>query len=202
MSDLINYDLPIESADGEEPLLIDGNAGFYEAQPRGKSYVYIERYVQKKVFFTPLLEGTESSIRPKTYLVKTTNYQDMGGGLVMFDRHYAQIPESWFDYQVVAVSTAWVGGLLDALYYVNPNISGGFDRNTSILAKVTRNYYLESELPSILNLEAPTYFLPGGFSGFQIFPNIIVREDDVGIYLGKIYEVAEFTGTVVVRSPD
>jgi hypothetical protein len=201
MSDLINYDLPIESADGEEPLLIDANAGFYETQPRGKSYVYVERYVQKKVFFAPLPEGTESSIRPETYLVKTTNYQDMGGGLVMFDRHYAQIPQSWFDYQVVAISTAWVGGLLDARYYLNPNFSGGFQRNTSVLAKVTRKYYLESNIPSDLTLTAPTLEQLGSFSGSVTFSDAIVREDDVSIYLGNIYEVAEFTATVTVVSP-
>lgn len=198
MSDLINYDLPVESAEGEEPLLIDANAGFYETQPRGKSYVYVERYVQKKVFFTPLPEGTESSIRPETYLVKTTNYQEMGGGLVMFDRHYAQIPQSWFDYQVVAISTAWVGLLLSAEYHVNPNFSGGFQRNTSVLAKVTRKYYLEKDIPASINLEAPNLFQIGGFRATVTFTNVIVREDDVSIYLGNIYEVATFTGTVTV----
>ena len=202
MSDLINYDLPVESAEGEEPLLIDANAGFYETQPRGKSYVYIERYVQKKVFFTPLPEGTESSIRPQTYLVKTTNYQEMGGGLVMFDRHYAQIPQSWFDYQVVAISTAWIGRLgNNADYHVNPNFSGGFQRNTSVLAKVTRKYYLEKDIPANINLEAPNLFQIGGFSAIVTFTNVIVREDDVSIYLGNIYEVAEFRATVQVANP-
>jgi hypothetical protein len=200
MSNVTN-DLPVDSAEGEEPLLIDANAGFYEAQPRGKSYVFVERYVQKKVFFEPLPEGTESSIRPKTYLIKTTNYQDIGGGLVMFDRHYAQIPLEWFDYQVIAVTTAWVGGLLDSFYYVNPNFSGGVQRNTSVLAKATRRYYLEANLPTLLNINVPQQTTLGPFKGSVTFNNILVREDDVSIYQGNIYQVTTFRANVTVVSP-
>jgi hypothetical protein len=211
MSDFVTHDLPVESAEGEEPLLIDANAGFYEAQPRGKSYVYVERYVQKKIFFEPLVEGTESSIRPETYLIKTTNYQDIGGGLVMFDRHYAQIPLAWFDYQVVGITTSFFRSLTTTLT-INPRFIGGSQQNTSLLAKVTRKYYLEKDLPIDLNINAPEekrVLTPitetvnvGGIIivreiGFEPvdFINIIVREDDVGIYQGNIYEVATFTGT-------
>jgi hypothetical protein len=209
MSNVTN-DLPVDSAEGEEPLLIDANAGFYEAQPRGKSYVFVERYVQNKTFFAPLPEGTESSIRPKTYLIKTTNYQDMGGGLVMFDRHYAQIPLAWFDYQVVNITTAFRGGFAGRIT-INPAFTHGVERNRSVLAQVTRRYYLESQIPLNLNLNAPeinrdviaiieTTIVDGiritQVVGYQpaSFQNVVLREDDVSIYQGNIYEVATFTG--------
>jgi hypothetical protein len=198
MSNFVTHDLPIESAEGEEPLLIDANAGFYEAQPRCKSYVFVERYVQKKTFFEPLPEGTESSIRPETYLIKTTNYQDIGGGLIMFDRHYARIPLDWFDFQVVSVTTAVDKGLLDATYIVNPFSGSG--RNTSVLAKATRRYYLESNLPTDLVINIPQFSQIGTVTGSIDFPSITVREDDVSIYQGNIYQVTSFNATVVVVS--
>jgi hypothetical protein len=212
MSDFVTHDLPVESAEGEEPLLIDANAGFYEAQPRGKSYVYVERYVQKKIFFEPLVEGTESSIRPETYLIKTTNYQDIGGGLVMFDRHYARVPDPWFDYQVVALTLAFTGGFTEGTVTINPQFDQGIKRNTSTLAKVTRRYYLESNLPTNLNFNAPQVSKPVDavretvvISGIIItrvvsynpttFIDEVIREDSVSIYQGNIYEVATFTGS-------
>jgi hypothetical protein len=200
MSNVTN-DLPTNSAGGEQPLLIDGNAGFYETQPRGKSYVFVERYVQNKDFFAPLPEGTASSIRRETYLIKTTNYQDMGGGLVMFDRHYAQIPLVWFDYQVVAVTTTIERGLTTATYYINPSFSGGFQRTVSVLAKATRKYYLEENIPTNLNFTAPEQSRPGSFTGEEEFQNIILREDDVSIYQGNIYQVTTFEGSVTVKTP-
>jgi hypothetical protein len=125
----------------------------------------------------------------------------MGGGLVMFDRHYARIPVEWFDYQVVAVTTTIERGLTTATYYVNPSFSGGSQRTVSVLAKATRKYYLEENIPTNLNFTAPQQSRLGSFSGEEEFQNIILREDDVSIYQGNIYQVTTFEGSVTVETP-
>lgn len=201
MSKQPTYDLPPASSNGSQPLLLDANAGNYSTLPNGGGIVFIERYAIRKPFVRRQAINTTSNIRPETYLVKETNYTDVGGGWFEFERHYAEVPASWFDFQLVAVTTAWFGGVLVADYVVNPQFSGGFQRTTSVLAKVTRNYYLKENIPTNLNLNAPQLLQIGGFSDSRTFVDAIVRADDVSVYLGQIYEVASFRATVTVSSP-
>jgi len=201
MSKQPTYDLPPASANGTQALLLDANAGNYSVLPNGKGIVHIEKYVIRKPFVNRQEIGTPSSVRPETFLVKETDYTDVGGGWFEFERHYANIPDPWFDFQVISVTTAWVGKLLSADYVVNPLRSGGSQRNFSTLAKVTREYYLEDDIPTNLDLTAPRFIETSGFTTTVTFTNIKLREDDVNLYLGKIYEVARFTGTVTVSNP-
>mgnify|MGYP003331757412 CR=1 FL=1 len=208
-------DLPIEAADGEVPLLLDANAGFYEAREKGNAYVYVEKYAINKNNYIPLKIGTANEQRPKTYLVKETNYTDIGGGFISFERHYAVVPDSWFDYQVVSykvvkntIAQSIFGqddviiGSETLINDAESTISGNeyvfrVDLNTqnTVLAKAIRKYYLEKDLSSAdLQINNRQISFRGspfiGGSLFRLVP------DNVQVYLGDIYEVTSFEVTL------
>ena len=166
--------MPAIAGDGNEPLLLDANAGFFEAQKRGEAYVYVERYAIKKTAYQPLPIGTPSDIRSDAYLVKETNYRDVGGGFVTFDRQFAVVPNSWFDYQqigvsvgislhaVTALSVNFLGTNFSYVHCANVSTSSSatiiglllllqFNSNdagatSSFLSKATRSYVREADL--------------------------------------------------------
>lgn len=214
-------DLPIEAADGEVPLLLDANAGFYEAREKGNAYVYVEKYAINKNNYIPLKIGTANEQRPKTYLVKETNYTDIGGGFISFERHYAVVPDSWFDYQVVSykvvkntIAVSIPGqeipiiiGSETLINDAESTTSGNqfifnefvfsVDLNTqyTVLAKAVRKYYLEKDLSSA-DLQINDRKI--SFRGSPFFGGSSVRlvPDAVQVYLGDIYEVTSFEVTL------
>lgn len=178
-------------------ILLDANARFYQAQPQGNAYVYVEKYAARKGDFTPAAIGTSADNRD-AYLVKETNYKDIGGGLVTFERHFAVIPNEWFSYEQVTYIKQgrhdWFGENPQTVY--NPDeIDDGFSdfieyTNTlTRLANATRTYYLEGQFnENDVQLETPGHINPSG--------NIKIRPDSVRVYMAGILEVTSYIITV------
>lgn len=182
----LKYDLPRISGNGDAPLLLDKNAEVYNNLPTGKGYVYVERYAQKKSRYEPLAIGTPSVNRRNTYLIKEQNFRDIGGGLFEWERHYALVPESWYDYQVVSYRY-YKFSYFNTTFYLNPNFTGG--NTDSTLAKVTREYYLEKDVNDAIEHLEPTSLT----NETGLFEDVIgIREDEISVYAGKIYEVKKY----------
>ena len=185
MSKQPKYDLPVVSADGTEELLLDANFRNYSTLPSGGGIVFVEKYAVRKAFVNRQAIGTESDLRPGSYLVKETNYQDVGGGWFEFERHYSPIPESWYDYQVVNYR-------IDYFLFIttiNSRDPSPNDQGRQVLAKATRTYHLESELADLsINIEAPALNPP--------VTNAVIAPDGLTIHLGKIYELITYRASV------
>lgn len=180
--------------DSGDEILLDENAGFYYAQPQGNARVFVEKYAARKNDFTPATIGT-SAISHDAYLVKETNFTDIGGGLMTFERHYAALPNSWDGYEVVSYTEQeryeGFGGATGQIV-VNPearptgmyNFISNSDTVTR-LAKATRTYYLEDNFnESTLDLTMSGYVAPTG--------SIKVRPDSFRVYMAGIFEVTSY----------
>ena len=178
-------------------ILLDANARFYQAQAQGDAYVYVEKYAARKGDFTPAAIGTSADSR-SAYLVKETNYTDIGGGLVTFERHFAVLPGEWFSYEQVTYirqerydrfgenpQTVYnpeelTEGLSNFIEYTN---------TLTRLAKATRTYYLQEGFDeSAVQLETPGHINPSG--------EIKVRPDSVRVFMAGILEVTSYIITV------
>ena len=182
---------------GENGFLIDANARFYQAQPQGNAHVYVEKYAARKNDIEPAAIGMGATTRD-AYLVKETNYTDIGGGLVTFERHFAVVPETWFSYeQVTYVKQGRYDRFGDNPQTVfNPESVTGelsqfieYTNTLTTLAKATRRYYREEDLTDdLLQLEAPGHIDPAG--------EIAISPDTVRVYMAGIYEVTSYIITV------
>lgn len=186
-----------ESLPGGDTFLLDANARFYQAQPQGNAHVYVEKHAGRKNDVQPMLIGTGSDNRD-AYLVKETNYNDIGGGLVTFERHFAVVPDEWFSYEQVTYVKQGRYDLFGAnpQTVINPeSINSGLSQfveytNTiTTLAKATRRYYLEGNLTAdVLQLETPGHIDPSG--------EVAISPDTVRVYMAGIYEVTSYILTV------
>lgn len=175
----VKLDLPFLAGNGEVPLLLDANAGFYEGQKEGQSYVYVERYAVKKTAYEPLPLGTQSEQRPDAYLVKETNYSNIGGGFITIDRHYAikpgfldqeepippgeLAPIAWFDLEAITYTRQERGAIgFPDPFQITINIESYrfpddgnlsflvIDQKTNtVLARAARRYYRTEELEAL-----------------------------------------------------
>lgn len=177
MSKQPTYDLPPASSNGSQPLLLDANAGNYSTLPNGGGIVFIERYAIRKPFVRRQAINTTSNIRPETYLVKETNYTDVGGGWFEFERHYAEVPATWFEFRELSISgvsatTVTRQEIPPPLEGQDPLIQLTFTYRTiinsdntdvrlpvfarrnnfqaSVVAKATKTYFLESQIESVI----------------------------------------------------
>ena len=179
-------------------ILLDANARFYQAQAQGDAYVYVEKYAARKGDFTPAAIGTSADSR-SAYLVKETNYTDIGGGLVTFERHFAVLPGEWFNYeQVTFVKQGRYNryGLdLQTVYNPEEVLPAGlsdfieYTNTLTRLAKATRTYYLQDGFDeSVVQLETPGHINQTG--------EIRIRPDTVRVFMAGILEVTSYIITV------
>lgn len=179
-------------------ILLDANARFYQAQAQGDAYVYVEKYAARKGDFTPAAIGTSADSR-SAYLVKETNYTDIGGGLVTFERHFAVLPGVWFNYeQVTFVKQGRYNryGLdLQTVYNPEEVLPAGlsdfieYTNTLTRLAKATRTYYLQDGFDeSVVQLETPGHINQTG--------EIRIRPDTVRVFMAGILEVTSYIITV------
>jgi hypothetical protein len=182
----------LPNANGE--FLVDENAGFYYAQPQGNAHVFVEKYAVKKIDFSPGSIGGTASSRDG-YLVKETNFSDIGGGLMTFERHYAVLPTAWDGYEIVSYieQERYEGfGGAEGQIVVNPEARpyGMFNfisnsNTVTRLAKATRTYYREDGFnESIMDLEPVGYVDPSG--------EIKVRPDSFRVYMAGMFEVTSY----------
>lgn len=188
------YDLPGRAGRGAAPLLLDANANVYNMLPTGGGYVYVERYAQKKDQYIPLEIGTRSTRRNQAYLIKEQNFRDIGGGFFEFERHYAVKPQNWYNYEMITYKHA-VFSFVISKYYLNHTFTGG--GVSSALARVDRFYVLEHELESSIRYYNPRALVSdtGEFGEVEG-----IREDEVSLYAGKIYEIKRYTAVDVTFS--
>jgi len=196
----VKLDLPTIAASGEAPLLLDANSTTYNLLPVAGGTVFVETYAQKKTHYKELAIGTPSVVRPETYLIKEQNFRDIGGGFWKWERHYAVKPESWFDYQLVSFSYGYrffiiIGTSITQTAHVNTRLDTAGGGTDSTIAAATRTYYLKPELDALsLNTNPPALSAETPAT----FTDAIIREDEINIYAGNIYERIVYTATFTV----
>ena len=100
---ILSYDLPEDFLENEEAVLVlDSFASFYRPRMESDGVVYVEKCVVRKSKYVPTEPLSVKSDKNNAYLVKETNFQDIGGGLRQFERHYATLPSDWFDFERVS----------------------------------------------------------------------------------------------------
>lgn len=87
------------------------------------SKIFTELYVTKKGEYDFLEIGTRSDYHNSAYLYQETNFKDIGGGLMTFERKYARIPDSSYTVQTVSVP---VGRLIAMSQQTPPLTSQGY----------------------------------------------------------------------------
>lgn len=92
-------------------IVLDANHNYYKPQVEHDGVVFVEKCLVRKGKYVPDVNLTPSTNRVGAFLVKETNFQDVGGGLQTFEKHYANIPTTWFDYVQVSYRTLWWGAI-------------------------------------------------------------------------------------------
>ena len=168
----IVYDLRVGD-DNSIPALLDRNHSTYYLQDEGNALVQTEKYLVKKEFYRPRVLGSARG-RPfvDQTLIKEDGFQDIGGGFCTFIRHFARIPDSWFDFEeknVLVYESGNVMGInFDSFYgrggYGNYGFgyAGSTKKNMTFLAKATRYYVTKQTLDSY---QDNRYSLEGGWAG-------------------------------------
>lgn len=89
----IKYDLPEGFFDAG--TVLDANHSFYQlSENLPGANVYVELHAARKgAVPTPEL-GTFSSTHTTARLVKQDNYNDIGGGIMTYQRHFAEVPDT------------------------------------------------------------------------------------------------------------
>jgi hypothetical protein len=213
------FDFP-ESFQNDENaiLLIDANNSVYQPNDVSDGVVYVEKYLVRKGKFreTERLDENEdlvaSTIRPNAFLVDETNFQDIGGGLQTFERHYATFPSSWYDFQEVSYRTVYWG----AINWRSRSGTGAtWQTERKVLAKATRYYLKHKDVPTDKvpedDLQATKFadrfdiyyaFEPEGRLGrnwedYIPDPNnptkVVIAPDSIRKYMGYIYEFTRYT---------
>lgn len=208
MSNPNKLDLPtgIESI---FPKLIDENFSTYQLQKEGNAQVFVQKYVIKKDSYIPYFPtpiGSFSEVHTQALLIKEDSFTDIGGGYATFLRHYARIPDSWFDYEPKSVLYYFrnnVGGAVGINYdYGCGQLPVGFNgcgvigfsrRNVTVLAKATRYYITQDVLESYVNND---FILPqsgGGWKYSHLYPDAQAENTYTTInQFGKNYSVPSY----------
>ena len=100
-----------------EATLIDANFGFGLQDPHiPGSKIFTEKYVTKKQDYNFLPTGTLSQFHPKAQLYDETNFKDIGGGLMTFERKYAVVPNPTAETKSVGVQVGRIFGAEGSAY--------------------------------------------------------------------------------------
>jgi len=84
-------DLPVTFHD--EATLVDGNHKFSLLDPKiPNSRIYTELYVTKKGNYNFMPIGTTSDVHPGAQLYDEGNFTNIGGGMMTFERKFADVP--------------------------------------------------------------------------------------------------------------
>ena len=217
MSKQPKYDLPPQSGNGTVPLLLDGNFRNYSTLENGGGVVFVERYAVRKQFVNRQAIGTPSAIRPETYLTQETNFTDVGGGWLEFERHYSELPASWFEFELVGVQCSVTRRArlvqegaelvrqqrIARLSIFLPGFGTSSGESYPTLAKATYRYVLEGGVE-----EASELSLSGGIIRSPFLnvgdswksPQFIPKIPEVTLFSGTIYQIKSYTATITVES--
>lgn len=210
MSNLV-YDFSDEFLNDENAIIVlDFNRNVYKPQVEHDGLVFVEKCLVRKGKYNPTALLTPSSVRANAFLVDEVNFQDVGGGLQIFERHYATMPTTWFDYTQVSYRTLWWG----ALNYRSPSGGGdSWDKTRASAAKATHYYFKKSDVPSIPVPDTETNgqdFVTDLTKTYTMYPQsrfgrrfedsigrigqtIAIAPDRISVYMGDIYELVRYT---------
>jgi len=187
MNNLI-HDLPLSTADGSVPILLDGSAAFSIQVEQAAGYRWTERYAIRKQYYTPLAIGSESTIRPGYYLVKEQNFRDIGGGFFEWDRLYANIPQSWNDTRQFAFNYTAERQVITTSGGETTIETFQTSRSAQVSTRVNHTYQLGYPATVAQSLSDPIYG-----AGAAIAAGTTVRPNEVEVYLGNIYVIKTYT---------
>jgi hypothetical protein len=212
MSSVLNFK-DEEFQNNENAILVtDSRFSVYRPRMESDGVVYVEKCVVRKSKYVPTEPLSVKSDKNNAYLVKETNFQDIGGGLRQFERHYATLPDDWFDFERVSYRALWWGAIN---YRSTVGRGSSWDKTRVTLAKANRKYLLKDDVPTVPVPEgdnvgqtyvddfdfiytiAPESRLgrnwdAGGTNG----TTIAIAPDRVVPYLGQIYEFTRYTMTI------
>ena len=129
MANEIIQDLSKEFTEGNEAVLMDANFRFYlQEQSIPGSNIYVERYYVSKTDYAQLATGTESTNHSNARLFDETNFRNIGGGLMTFDRYFADIPENFTEQRMVTIRCGSLFGVTFTGYnqrYIGGQLASG-----------------------------------------------------------------------------
>lgn len=213
------FDFSDEFKNNENAVIVlDENFNFYKPQMEHDGVVFVEKCLVRKGKYipTPLSDSSGSPVtksnKSNAFLVKETNFQDVGGGLEMFEKHYATFPTIWFDYEQVSYRALWNGKIN---YRSKSGGGDAWDKTRNTQAKATHYYFSKNTVPTIpvpegsengetfLNDFTKTFtFAPESTVGGNwennlgtIGKTVVIAPDKISIYMGEIYELVRYTFT-------
>lgn len=194
------------NGEGAEQLL-DGNFNYYKPRMEHNGIVYVEKWLVAKDKWkkkTGLVFNNKGGL-----LVKETNFQDVGGGMRTYERHFATLPSPWYQYEEVTYRTNWRGSIN------HRDSSGGgssWDKTRRVLARATHYYFYDYDLPTATvpeQRDAGKDFINDFTRIFTIAPSssvtqwelnksdgeieVVIAPDKISVYMGRIYELVRYT---------
>jgi len=173
----VNYDLP--SGLGNSPIELDDTSGFSLVVPEGSGYQITERISVKRTAYVPLAKGTESNKRIGYYLFIETNFEDIGGGMMSYDRVYRNIPNEWQEIRIDVLQWEQLRSNLTSSWWTQ--------ESTRVAVKVRHTYQLN--FPTSGNFNVPVIYRS---AGQDISAGTAVKPDEAIEYGGNIFEVLKY----------
>ena len=144
-----------ETFPDDTTIIIDPNLHIYKPQREHDGIVYVQKCLVRKAQYVRQLlsyqdnEGkeqlTQHPDRSNAFLVKETNFKDIGGGLFTFEKHYATFPTSWYEFEEVSYQTSHYG----IINYRDRSGEGAdWSKSRDVLAKATHYYFKKSDIPT------------------------------------------------------
>ena len=210
----------IFAASEDNIIVIDPHFNAYQPSKEHNGVVFVEKCLVRKGKYvrTELSDPDTGALERKpsgdidAFLVKETNFTDIGGGLQTFERHYATIPSVWYEYEEVTYSTSYTGKIN---YRLKSGTGAAWSRSRSVLAKATHYYNRKSLVPNdrfpdtrtagtdfvndftkFFNI-APQSSLGRNWENYTVpeFPvfETVIAADKIIPYMGEIYEFIRYT---------
>lgn len=219
--DLID-DLPKDFLESESSIIIvDPNFNTYKPQREHDGIVFVQKcLVRKGQYIREALhyiddagkeQLTAHPTKPNAFLVKETNFQDIGGGLQTFERHYATFPTTWYEFEEVSYQTAYYGVIN---YRGKAGEGADWSISRKVLAQATHYYFKKSDIPTTRvpdTKTAGTQFVDDFTRFYNIPPQStlgrnwenydpediirisVIAPDKIVPYMGEIYELTRYT---------
>lgn len=198
-------DLPT-GYDDTVPDRLDENFRTYFLQEKGNAIVNVEKWsVNKKDYIPSTLGISRGRPHLNQYLIKEDSFTDIGGGRMTFLKHYAQIPEPWFDYEQ-KTTKYFQGNVVSGINYDSKYGKYGFPhrayavRNVPFLAKATRYYVTKTTMDFYLfgryTLGEPFFGEPSSERNW-LYPNAL--SDNT--YLTNLSTGYEYPEKLFVNAP-
>lgn len=233
MSNLVE-DFPEELEPDKAVIVVDPFLNVYQPRRESDGVVYVEKCLLRKgqynfdynveKFLDPdTNEMIASTTHTNAYLVKETNFQDIGGGMQTFEKHYATFPTPWYEFVEVTYQTSHYG----VINYRDKEGQGAdWSKARTVLAKANHYYFQRKDIPltrvpdtqnagiDYLNDYQTDIF--GNITKFNSHYNIapqsragrnwetyvegddtlkttVIAPDDIRPYMGNIYEFIRYT---------